>query len=70
MNQTIYNTKPAVYQMQLTVFKDQLIKEAARYLEENSYVFEVTLEEVMDEYHNISEPSTMANKRHTQKVLC
>jgi hypothetical protein len=32
MNQIIYNTKPTAYQKQLTVIKDQLIKEAARYL--------------------------------------
>jgi hypothetical protein len=40
MNQFIFNTKPAAYQLQLKVIKDQRIKEAASLLKDNIYVFE------------------------------
>jgi hypothetical protein len=36
LNQIIYNTKPAAYQMQLTVIKGDLIKEDARFLKDNT----------------------------------
>jgi hypothetical protein len=41
--------------MQSTVIKDQLIKEDALFLKDNTYVCYVTLESVMDEYRNIFE---------------
>jgi hypothetical protein len=61
MNLIIYNTIPAAYQMLLTVIKDQLSNEDARFLKDAAYVREVTLESVMDEYRHIFE-SIHANK--------
>jgi hypothetical protein len=55
MTQSINNTKPAAYQMQLTLIKDQLNREVARFLKEANYVREVTLETVMDESRSIFE---------------
>jgi hypothetical protein len=54
LNQIIYNTKPAAYQMQFTVIKGYLIKENAR-LEDATYGRDVTLESVKDDYRNIFE---------------
>jgi hypothetical protein len=48
LNQIIYNTKPAAYLMQLTLFKGELIKEDERFLKDNNYVREVSQESVMD----------------------
>jgi hypothetical protein len=64
VNQIIYNTKPAAYQMQLTVVKDQLIKEAARI---KTYVCEVTLDTEMDEYR--LSLYILASTRHIPKDL-
>jgi hypothetical protein len=55
LNQIIYSTKPAVYQMQLTVIKGDLFKEDARFLKNAAYVRDVTLESVMDDLRNIYE---------------
>jgi hypothetical protein len=52
-----YNTKPAAYQTHLTDVKDQLKKQAARLAAESNYKGneKVTIEKVMDKYHNIYE---------------
>jgi hypothetical protein len=66
LNQIFYNTKPAAYQMQLTVIKGDLIKEDARFLKDNTYVIDVTLESVMDDHRSIFE-SLHTNKIATPK---
>jgi hypothetical protein len=62
LNQIIYSTKPAAYQMQLTVIKGDLIKEDTRVLKDANYVRDVTLESVMDDYRNIFESLHTQNK--------
>jgi hypothetical protein len=52
--------------MQLTVIKGDLIKEEARFLKDNKYVRDVTLDSVMDDYRNILE-SLHTNKKATAK---
>jgi hypothetical protein len=41
--------------MQLSVIKDQIIKEAARLKKDDTYVSEITLDSEMNEYRNIFE---------------
>jgi hypothetical protein len=62
LNQIIYNTKSAAYQMQLTVIKGDLIKEDARFFKDATYVRDITLESVIDDYRNIFE-SLHTNKK-------
>jgi hypothetical protein len=62
LNQIIYNTKPAAYQMRLTEIKGVLIKEDARFLKDAAYVRDATLESVMDDYRNVFE-SLHTNKK-------
>jgi hypothetical protein len=64
LNQIIYNTKPDAYQMQFTVIKRDLLKEDARFLEDNTYVRDVTLKSAMDDYRYIFE-SLHTNKKST-----
>jgi hypothetical protein len=66
MNQIYYNTKPAVYQMQLTVIWDQLIKEPECLLKYSTYVHEETLE--TPTIISLS-PSIQTSIRQTHKVL-
>jgi hypothetical protein len=66
LNQIIYSTKPAAYQMQLTVIKGDLIKEDARLLKDAAYVTDMKLESVMIYYRNIFE-SLHTNKKATPK---
>jgi hypothetical protein len=61
MNQIIYSTKTAAYQMQLTVIKYQLIKDAARYLKDNIYDCEVSYGLVQDILLSLS---ILASLRH------
>jgi hypothetical protein len=61
-NQISYDTKPAAYQMQLTVIKGDLIKEDVRFLKDKNYVRHVTLESVMDDYRTIFNLSTPTRK--------
>jgi hypothetical protein len=52
--------------MQLTVIKDQLIKEDARFLQDNTYFCEVSLESVKAEYRNVF-ASLHSNKKKPPK---
>jgi hypothetical protein len=65
INKMIYNTKPAAYQMLLTVIKYQLMKEDARKNTDANYESDVTRGSVMDKYRNIFE-SINLNKSETQ----
>jgi hypothetical protein len=54
INQIIYSTKPTAYQMKLTFFKDQLVKQAACSEGYPSFKWkeEFTLESVISDYRN------------------
>jgi hypothetical protein len=63
LNKIIYNTKPATYQMEI---KGYLLKMDARFLKDNIYDRDVTLESVIDDYRNNFD-SLHTNKKATPK---